>query len=541
MLIGIIKNETHKEDYLINIEENENDKKVNITCISEKGIKSLTKNEAHSLMKILLSGKLRYLEDYNEYKVYLDEANNKRYFKDGKEDLELFLLNNGVDAMCYIERIDKKIDPDVRRYKIDRGLLKIGIFLNVYSTLIMINTFGNNYKYYVAPYLADSYSQLDLDQAKELIYASPYITDEEKDKLYNEDLLNLVLNYSDSNRRNYYLTEKLTNIDVKYYGVFDILYEEADGHYNPIQLNKLYVKNIIHNNEDRYFGVLRHEYVHLLQSETKYLYIKESCAELISHEFYGETINSYKEGIKRTKVLMEIIGVEPILSCNFEENDAYLESSIKQYLSEEDANRLLKLLETSGLKMDKEEIHEEIDGLLAKMYYNKTNKDISADIMINLIYQDYCDERIYFNSTLENYNKDFYLIDQKETIDELELNDIVNSNIVEEYTYSITETKTINGKTSNTITRGTAKNFNEIPTKNISIINMKFKDGTMGYCSYNEKNNEWGHVTHYKMVEIYEPSIPKKFPNQHKERNKKPELNEMFKKIETTTAGTKSI
>ncbi len=70
MLIGIIKNETHKEDYLINIEENENDRKVNITRISEKGIKSLTKNEAHSLIKILLSGKLRYLEDYNEYKVY---------------------------------------------------------------------------------------------------------------------------------------------------------------------------------------------------------------------------------------------------------------------------------------------------------------------------------------------------------------------------------------------------------------------------------------------------------------------------------------
>ena len=42
------------------------------------------------------------LENYNDYEVYIDRANNKRYFKNGIEDFMMFYDNNGKEAVYHI-------------------------------------------------------------------------------------------------------------------------------------------------------------------------------------------------------------------------------------------------------------------------------------------------------------------------------------------------------------------------------------------------------------------------------------------------------
>ena len=92
-----------------------------------------------------------------------------------------------------------------------------------------------------------------------------------------------------------------------------------------------------------FLKVISHEYAHLLQSSSKYAYIKESAAEIMSSEYYNIDISGYCEECIVLKILMEIIGSEPVWEATIIGDDSKLEKSIKELLTEEDANRLLAL------------------------------------------------------------------------------------------------------------------------------------------------------------------------------------------------------
>ena len=130
MLLGIIKDETNNIEYYIDSENKENYSELSITRVDSTTTRLLSKDEFLNLLKTIFSSKLTYKEEYKDYSVYLDEANNKRYFKNGREDLFMFLENNGVSAINYFEKESKK--PKSKIYNV--------VVANIVFSLILSST-----------------------------------------------------------------------------------------------------------------------------------------------------------------------------------------------------------------------------------------------------------------------------------------------------------------------------------------------------------------------------------------------------------------
>ena len=145
MLLGIIRNETNNEDYYIQLNVKNNVDELSIIHVNDNIVEPLSKDKARNLFKTLLSSKLTYKGKEEEYDVYLDEANNQRYFKDGKENYFMFLENNGEDAIRYYVKIGKK--KTTTAYKIVIGGL---VFTLLMSTAGLIKL-ANNTRYEEKP------------------------------------------------------------------------------------------------------------------------------------------------------------------------------------------------------------------------------------------------------------------------------------------------------------------------------------------------------------------------------------------------------
>ena len=560
MLVGIIKE--NNDNYYINLDNN---KAISIIKSNKNKTKCLTEEEAIYLLEILLSSSLTFKETKDKYDIYLDESNNKRYFKNNREDFKMFFNNNGINYIKY--KSEEEITNEIKRLKV-----KVGnrLFILLIGSILLLNIPDIRYK------IIDTFykEEIALEDTENLILESTYLTDEEKNYLYNGELLKDVIDISDNNR-NYSLREKLSNIEIKTYKEDER--PNTTGYYNSLEPNVLYIRDDI-NKTDRknYYGTLSHEFVHLLQNESDYLYIHEATAELISYEYYNDIIDSYSEEIKRLKVLMEIIGPKPILECNFKNTDESLEEAIKKYLVEEDANELLELFKTNGEEFRDEEkekvLNAKIDKLLSTMYYNKYQKDIKDDELINLIYQNNCTvERCYFNKTRDEFSKKLELEPKRIDLDSVLLEDVIDTDEVEKYNYydykvcteeeyknltmnEITYYNTINTSykpTQNvtislsdenkilyvvdgtkynqedalangyiekiiTLTKGIEVNsFSDIELDKCSRLKIYFKDGSIGETTHNKEMNTWGSVIKYKYEpEVIIPSIKEKFSDQ---------------------------
>ena len=105
-----------------------------------------------------------------------------------------------------------------------------------------------------------------------------------------------------------------------------------------------------------------------------YAFLSESVAAIMADEYFTPTWfsnNKIYYNIKmRTKILMEIIGAEPIKRCIFSDDDSLLISSINTYLKDERAlNRFIAFLKTEPDNM--EYLYPEMDYYLDIMYQNK--------------------------------------------------------------------------------------------------------------------------------------------------------------------------
>ena len=566
MLAGIIKEKDN--NYYINL--NNEDKTISIIHSNRNKTKCLTEEEAIYLLEKILSSNLTYKEKYNDYDVYLDEANNKRYFKDGTEDFKMFFYNNGINYIKY-KLFDK--NNISKLFRINKEETIFVIIIGIAAILLI-----PEYRY---KFIDSIYSnEITYDTAKELIMDSENLTIEDKIYLCNEDFLNDVINVSNSNR-NYSLREKLNNIKINNY-------EEEDkphtlGYYSSLEPNVIYMReDIIPDNFDSYKDTLSHEFVHLLQNESEYLYIHEASAELLSYEYYNDKVNSYEEEVLRLRVLMEIIGPQPILECNFSENDSSFEKAIKEYLEEDDAKRLLELFKSCSddfYDQEKEtKINNEVDSLLSTMYFNKYNKDINNDELIKAIYKNnYSIKRYYFNQNKEGFSEEITLNRKNIELDKISIDEVINSDKVKEYTYTDTkylteeeynkitmeelttyDTMSVVYKPLNVITieidkdnktmytanginytqeealkegylekifvlsrSKTVDKFEDIELDKCDSLKITFKNGTYGETTHNKDMNTWGSVIRYKIDYTTEPSIKEKFKDQFSDTSSK--------------------
>ena len=149
-----------------------------------------------------------------------------------------------------------------------------------------------------------------------------------------------------------------------------------------------------------------HEFIHLLQDNNYFYYIREASAEIISNEYYGSSVDSYQEEVKRVKVLMEIIGSNPIWNVNFSGSEEKLQEFtdiLYNNLSFDEYDKIIDILTTSpGYKTDEEmkTINEEFDRILASLYRNIYQEPIENNEIIQYLYNtgsnEYDQSRHYF-------------------------------------------------------------------------------------------------------------------------------------------------
>ena len=171
--------------------------------------------------------------------------------------------------------------------------------------------------------------------------------------------------------------------------------------------NENLIESIDELNIDRNY----YEYIHLLQANCDYRILTDGSAEIICEEFYNYQEHAYPLEMFYTKILMEIIGSEPIWRYNFEENSRALEEAIEPYLTAEEYKTLMQIfnMETEDFQNDLETL---ID-LLNHLYYNKYGISMYEDSHIKPllnnsgIFQSFKDDlyynRIYFNEEKMNH------------------------------------------------------------------------------------------------------------------------------------------
>jgi hypothetical protein len=349
---------------------------------------------------IKLSNNKIKLANEGQYEVYLDNNTNyKHYFLNGKENYELFFENNGDNAILYFS--DKKKDSNslnkTKKFKY-KGCL---IILNGLAVLsIIIGAFLNKnakaknediIQYDNEIYAMATESDITLKEIKDMIYASPYLSEDQKAYLYNEDLFNQILPIiNEKIEYKYMLLFSIRNIKIEIANIGN-----NSGHYNPLTPNEIYLNVGEENNKT----VLAHEFVHLCQSNlAEFNLLIEGCAEIIIGEFFEETEQlAYIPQVTFVKKLMEVIGSESVWYYNFTGDITPLVDAIKPYLADEELEDFLNCMNYEyGDKALNDQRINRLNKYLEVIYKKKYGKDPKDDpIMVALNY--YTTTRYYFN------------------------------------------------------------------------------------------------------------------------------------------------
>lgn len=320
---------------------------------------------------IITCHKPKYLYQ-DEFEVYLDEETNfKHFYKNGKEDYLKFFYENGQSTIL----LNSKSNEDkystksfiIKGVQICITFLSAITFISSVSAIYKIQTttkinaqteITNNIEYSIPE------EKIDTNFFKDFINNSPNLSKQEKQLLINNDLFDDLSETLMTNDRIFSLEVKMTNLDI-IYGQEGKPADGVLGWYNPM------ISNQIHVIDEKDNQTTIHEFIHLLQDDNQYQYIREACATLISNEYYNSNQTAYNDAIIRTQFLMEIIGPDIIWDLNFSGSTREFEIAIKSLLPEKDAEELLELF-TSSIGMLSQsknyEINKKIDNYLLQMY-----------------------------------------------------------------------------------------------------------------------------------------------------------------------------
>ncbi len=393
-----ITNKTYKEIIL-------DKKSFNGFKITDNNVYKLSLYDISLLWEILFPKKsMTRIDTYLDYDVYYDEENQLKHFiKNGEENYELFLQLNGTPALVYLDTQndkDKRRKDRIKKYKLK---FKNGIIIaDVIGILLCLNMLGFYYYPYFESKISDIDSYIeqihfnkitDIEEAKEYIYQSEGLNDEQKDLLFNEELFNMILPYYKGTPMEYLINERLKNITVEYYVEADR--PEVAGYYAGE--NVLYIKNGCEK-----FS-LGHEMTHLLQNPLcqRHFFI-ESMADMIQKEFYNSADEGYPLENAGLRLLIETIGPKPIWEYVFGGDFTSIEEILTTNLAEQDYSRMMEILNSDTLD---ENSYNDLIQLISVLYKNIYHDDINNnrdifDISGKLI------DKVYFNEQkMPKYNE----------------------------------------------------------------------------------------------------------------------------------------
>lgn len=427
-MFDIIIKQNKKESY-IKFE----DTKIKGFNVQNGVVTPLTIEEVNIINLLKLGDDKSYLGKENDYDVYLDNISGlKHYFKNSKEDIEATWLYNGEDALIYKDFILEKSRDKVKKIKLKNSTLIISsiFFCSIVASSIIItsrttyssvisnnsnfNTIRENSTISENSTVSENSAEeitlpsndiVTLEQIQFYIDNNDKLTEEEKEMVNNTKLLEDIIPYYENTNMNVLIPLKFNELQVFYYYAEPKKDENTNGYvgveaafYSPLTPDKLYV-NTYFGKENRYDDKV-HEYVHLLQVEHECRYIIEASAEIISCEYDAKCVNNaYREPVKNTKILMEMIGPKPIWKVCFSGDETDLVNAIKANLEEEKANKLIDLLKEKPGSDQIENLDTDITALLSEMYTNMYGEDMKTNPFINcLLGNGQMHSRYYFNS-----------------------------------------------------------------------------------------------------------------------------------------------
>ena len=164
--------------------------------------------------------------------------------------------------------------------------------------------------------------------------------------MINEKFFEFIDEYIDSS----IVYERLKDLDIVDFTDEEKITEEENvlGFYSWKDPKRLHVRDYEEDDTLKTKSTNSHEHIHQYQGNNEYSYIVEGTCSLLNKEFYTSEKQSYPEQQKRLKVLMEIIGTEPILKYiggSFKE----LSDEIDRFLVRSDSERLKELFKTREL------------------------------------------------------------------------------------------------------------------------------------------------------------------------------------------------
>ena len=392
-----INNKTYKEIML-------DKKNIGGFKIVENNAYKLSLHDISLLWEIFFPKKnINRIGTYLDYNIFYDEENGLKHFiKNGKENYELFLKLNGTPAEVYYQNNKEHSDfkDKMKKYKIK---IKNGIIIADVIGILLCSNMLLNYDYtYYKSIISDFDSFIeeihfnkinDVEQARELIYSSSGLNDEQKNILYNEELFNMVLPYYKGTPMEYLIDKRLENITVKYY--VEAERPEIAGYYSGD--NMLYIKN---GCEDFSLG---HEMTHLLQNPLcqRHFFI-ESMADMVQKEFYNSNDEGYPLEDAGLRLLIETIGPEPVWEYTFSGDFSKISEILTNNLAEQDYRRMMEILNSDIFD---EDMSNDLTTLITTLYKNIYHDDIHNnrdifDATGRLI------DKIYFNEEkMPKYNE----------------------------------------------------------------------------------------------------------------------------------------
>ena len=411
----IMKITTNDEYYYVEKENNQ----YSVLCINNEKDYYLNSQEWDNLVNEMLGGEKQFLERKDGYDIYIDSMNNKRYFKDGIEDIEKLFNVNSTSALLFQEETNSEEEKNSKKIILDSKKKKRLItYIASYAMITIMIFSSKKLNLFIREKTVEP---ITLSQMQDYIEGCETYEDYQKQILANMNFLEDVYSIADEKtRKELALTYK--KLGIEYFP------EQEKNSTNVAGYVSLTDRGMIHlrdKDKQKFYDNGPHEFVHVNQQNMIYNYVDEAVAEIAKEEYFNYYATTYYEARKNISILMEIIGPEPIMRLSFNNEIENFEEIIKTYLDKEDAKILLNEFKLKADKIVyngsilKEADHELIREMLGKMYEKKyPGKKMEDDPVIKQILnnnEEFMNNRYYFNQRSEKFyaSKNMFLPTRK--------------------------------------------------------------------------------------------------------------------------------
>lgn len=310
---------------------------------------------------------------------------------------------------------------NIRDFKEERSFsIRFGSFALATILAILCHDYGiKDYRKVTNRNLSEilfNYDDIDLDTVRDKIYSSNKLSDEDKEYLYNPEFFNDILPYVNSSQYSKRdLGSKLKDFSIEEYDESDSYGIHFGGYYKTSE-------NILKINSyctpSKKIDTVSHEFIHLCQEGNEYNLITEACAEILSYEYYDNTVmDAYYTEVYLVKKLMETIGSEPIEEYFFTGYFDSAEKEIRKYLNDKEYEKFTSLLTIKNITQEGYNEEEEnlrkgqLNDMLDMLYERKYGYQSCYDPVIAKLANPKL-VRYYFNTNKinqENSYVDYYV------------------------------------------------------------------------------------------------------------------------------------